>query len=833
MKKLLFVLSTLIVAATMAHAVPADPRPFKYTQPDGSVIILRNHGDEYFNWRTNEQGQIVEKGADGFYRPVAMSLMAYRSIHAYHRPARAQWSSYENHPSTNFGDVKILCLIANFTDSTFVVENPRQHFDDMLNKEGYDENGSIGSVRDYYIDNSCGQYRPHFDVYGPINLSQSSSYYSNNNVRPFKVGEAVIEALELLGNQIDLADYDNDDDGDVDMILFYYPGHNPAEGAGVEGIWPHQSTGYFGEVQGKTINRYFCTSELKNVTGADPASIGTTCHEFAHSLGLPDFYDTDYEANGLSAYNVDFLDVMAGGSYNDNGRRPPYLTSIERNMLGWSPAPAKIEAAGDYSIEAVRFADANANRALRIDARNEGEYFILESRDHDKWDSGFNCRGMVVYHIDKSSRIVAAGMSAEYLWNSTNQINAYGVHPCFYSLKSGSGRYYSDYVYPGHDSITQLDLTDWDDLPSVASISNIAYADGKSVFSATLNDKEVFGYVRDKKGNPVEGVQIVLSRSAYDFVAVPALRPGDRTCLTDEYGYYSFVLDDNASEYQIVTARMQGFVSVSKNVLTGARFARQNFVLYAPGDGGYATLKKYNDYDPLYTVGGLNRETVAVGFCYTAEEIADMKAAGAGIDEITILSAAQDTDFDKAYLIVDFGDERVLKLDITDEYAADDLISFDLTSYNLVMPEGKDVYFGYGFTGLDPAHYADIFYIAGPLDQRNGGNYYCSDFLNSNAWNRATFGGQVYDFVLSANLGLKVDIGFHTHGVSSISLTDGVPTVNVAAGKTLMSATWYLDGELVQGEPVSVNDLPAGPHTYMVRLQYYDGTAERVYYDVN
>ncbi|MBO4475277.1 MAG: hypothetical protein J5737_00945 [Bacteroidales bacterium] len=53
-----------------------------------------------------------------------------------------------------------------------------------------------------------------------------------------------------------------------------------------------------------------------------------------------------------------------------------------------------------------------------------------------------------------------------------------------------------------------------------------------------------------------------------------------------------------------------------------------------------------------------------------------------------------------------------------------------------------------------------------------------------------------------------------------------------AAGKTLRSTSWYLDGVPVEGSPAAVSSLSPGPHTYMARLQFYDGTSERVYYDV-
>ena len=71
MKKILTLLLLLLGVSAVALAVPAYPGKYKYTQPDGSVLVLQNHGDEYFHWTTDESGRVVEMDADGFYRPVA------------------------------------------------------------------------------------------------------------------------------------------------------------------------------------------------------------------------------------------------------------------------------------------------------------------------------------------------------------------------------------------------------------------------------------------------------------------------------------------------------------------------------------------------------------------------------------------------------------------------------------------------------------------------------------------------------------------------------------------------------------------------------------------
>ena len=64
-------------------------------------------------------------------------------------------------------------------------------------------------------------------------------------------------------------------------------------------------------------------------------SIGTFCHEYSHTLGLTDYYDTDEGGSGGVAkgmWNVTAL--MDGGNFNDNGDTPPAYNALDREILG-------------------------------------------------------------------------------------------------------------------------------------------------------------------------------------------------------------------------------------------------------------------------------------------------------------------------------------------------------------------------------------------------------------------------------------------------------------------------------------------------------------------
>ena len=49
-------------------AIPARRGAIVRTQPDGSEIVVYQHGDEFFHWETNEKGEWLTLDKDGFYQ---------------------------------------------------------------------------------------------------------------------------------------------------------------------------------------------------------------------------------------------------------------------------------------------------------------------------------------------------------------------------------------------------------------------------------------------------------------------------------------------------------------------------------------------------------------------------------------------------------------------------------------------------------------------------------------------------------------------------------------------------------------------------------------------
>lgn len=71
MKKILGIIGLVwlvsIGSIGSAWAVPANPRPFGYEQPNGDTLMIRLVGDEHFHYVTTVDGILVTKNAKGYY----------------------------------------------------------------------------------------------------------------------------------------------------------------------------------------------------------------------------------------------------------------------------------------------------------------------------------------------------------------------------------------------------------------------------------------------------------------------------------------------------------------------------------------------------------------------------------------------------------------------------------------------------------------------------------------------------------------------------------------------------------------------------------------------
>lgn len=417
------------------------------------------------------------------------------------------------------GDVRGLVLLVEFSDVSFQVPNPQAAFFSMLNDSAYAANSATGSARDYFLACSGGVFRPMFDVFGPYRLSRTQEYYganpkSGHDVRRVDLVKHTCDAALKAG--VNFADYDLDNDGNVDNVFIFYAGYSEAEGGPETTIWPHRgvvsSSSSYG---GKRIYDYACTSELRGNKGANMCGIGTFCHEFSHVLGLPDLYNTGDNQSEEKNYTVGKWDVMASGSYNNDGRTPPVYSAFERFYLGWI-RPEQVKADTTYVLPPL----ATTNRCLLLaasahnlegDDPSPAHYFLLENRQRVGWDAPYTKASMAALpgHGLLISRIAfSASRLASNTFNNYEPLG-YDIIEPFDTLPQASspadlypGTTATDYFLPRLPSGTELaalrlsQIYEWDDEHLISfAVGNPAQSTGLNVVSdIPLVETDVLNY---------------------------------------------------------------------------------------------------------------------------------------------------------------------------------------------------------------------------------------------------------------------------------------------------------------------------------------------------
>ncbi len=300
------------------------------------------------------------------------------------------------------GDRHQLTVLVAYSDRSFEEDSVAtlQQWDKIFNQEGFCESPYVGSVHDYFYDQSYGQFRLTFDL-EYVALGKASRYAStasDDDNSQYLVND-IVDAL--LQRDINWSRYDWSGDGYVNQLLIVYAGKGMNEGAS-NAIWPHQwwlsqhtnpetkkkceaRTVSYAE-QNYLVDRYCAVNEL----GGGSSSFGTLCHEYSHCFGLPDFY------NGGTKY-VGGWDLMDYGNYNGDGYVPCGYSAHERWFMGWI-TPEELT---QSSVVSEMSALSDADKAYLI--RNEGyanEYYIVENRQQKGWDAQLPGSGIVIFHID-------------------------------------------------------------------------------------------------------------------------------------------------------------------------------------------------------------------------------------------------------------------------------------------------------------------------------------------------------------------------------------------------------------------------------------------------
>ena len=417
MKKILLIMA--LIASVGAWGVPARRGGIVRKGADGIEKTVYLHGNEHFHYMTDEQGRWLDETS---LAPLSATekenlMQAGEARLKQVRRATQQQMGIGDKPNPA---PRGLVILVNFQDKEFVT--PKDTLDNMHNgahftrkyKYDYEYAGhtyhydisSEGSARQYFQDQSYGQYNPIFDLIGPVTVSQNVSYYGSNN--DANAPKMIKEACQLADNAgVDFSQYDNDNDGYVDFVYVVYAGFGEADGGGENTIWPHQWTLRAAAINlkldGKTVDRYACGSEL-SFWSKLYAGIGTFCHEFSHVLGLPDFYETNNPQTGI--HTLCDWDLLDYGPYNNDGNTPPSYSAYERFYMGWL-TPRMLTKPENVTLYPI---NEDGGSSLLISTTNTHnmsgwnpdptKYYLLEVHNLDGWDAPLPGPGMLITKVD-------------------------------------------------------------------------------------------------------------------------------------------------------------------------------------------------------------------------------------------------------------------------------------------------------------------------------------------------------------------------------------------------------------------------------------------------
>lgn len=449
MKRIL-ISAVLSLCAAMTFAIPAKKSWKVVSQSDGTTIKVSQAGDEHLHYYITEDNVPLYKAADNRYCYLtiengklhnsgvlahesaarsAKELQVMNTIHdlapiarqmaAKKRSAAKRCVRPDRLPSKDDisvfkGSKKALVILAAFSDKSFSKGDDAivKFYDEVLNQEGYSQNGAAGSVHDYFKDMSRGEFDLTFDIVGPVKVSKSATYYGGPS--PIMggtdhIGEFITEAIKKADEKcdIDWKKYDWDDDGEVEQVFVLYAGYGQATGGPTGTIWPNawtldealqNSDGNGGfSFDGVFINQYACSNELYLDSGTVPMGLGVFCHEFSHCMGLPDMYDTNYG----STPTMGDWDLLAGGSYNGPqgiGWCPAGWTSYERAYAGWLELTEL--KAGDIIKGMTSLEEADGKAYVIYNDNHKDEYYLLENHKGMGWDKYTPENGLLIIHVD-------------------------------------------------------------------------------------------------------------------------------------------------------------------------------------------------------------------------------------------------------------------------------------------------------------------------------------------------------------------------------------------------------------------------------------------------
>ncbi len=281
----------------------------------------------------------------------------------------------------------------------------REHYLDMFFNGMPEQNGE--SFKGVYEEMSSGRYTIDGDVsewvklennqatYGETESHRDMTFFINDTAEAWydaqlAAGKTEDQIAESLKKYDQWDRYDGDGDGDfseadgyIDHFQAIHAGEGEEAGADSSAIWSHRwavnQNGFHEDGIGPDGYPKFGGIEIGNTglwirdytTEPENGGLGVFAHEYAHDLGLPDFYDTSGGENSTA-----FWTLMSSGSWLNHGgdaigTTPNHMGAWEKLQLGW--LDYDVAQAGESSMHKL---------GPSYHATKKGQALIVELPEH-------------------------------------------------------------------------------------------------------------------------------------------------------------------------------------------------------------------------------------------------------------------------------------------------------------------------------------------------------------------------------------------------------------------------------------------------------------------
>lgn len=329
------------------------------------------------------------------------------------------------------GNQKLLVIPVNFQDGTQKYGNntlPNFGYSNEIEAMekaffGKTEDTGWESVSSYYSKSSYGKLNISGEVSPIVNLSRSAKYYENIlSLGTSDIGKITSDILEeclnSIKSEVNLKDYDLDEDGYIDAVWMVY---NIEHDDG-DLFWAFTTVANSSKskLEYKPKTYAWASYSFFSEGGYSRPDSHTFIHETGHILGLDDYYSYDLLNPQSPMGGLDMMDYNIGDH-----------NAFSKYMLEWIN-PRYVNKSGLYRLENFQ----NTGDAIIISPKYNGtpfcEYLILEyysptnlnyadSNNHytnnDNYPFMFQGRGLRILHVDARLGMVKSTDDGYITWN--------------------------------------------------------------------------------------------------------------------------------------------------------------------------------------------------------------------------------------------------------------------------------------------------------------------------------------------------------------------------------------------------------------------------------